>query len=402
MTIENNPLDIVIINKLLDKYENSVLFKESNKNKLNIYLNANDKIFINYWSNVAYRYRDEYNFYLKKLEDQSLIQIKYKDNLIDKIFLNFKNIDKAYLYCNRENKNTIYDRCLNVVSNYQNLEKSKVLEGFLSKIKEILINKQSFKKYFTDLNELEYLIKGIDQIENNKEEQFLRNFSNKTFSDSKYLEKHVSKFISIFNEFGNYDFLNETEFINYFNIYKIPTFTYIKGNALIKINGQIIDLNSLGDSFSLTRNEITKLEFININSKKILTIENLTTFFYFNDPSFFIVYLGGFASSNQLFLLEKIKKLNNNFEYFHFGDIDCNGINILIDLEKRTKLSIRPLYMDENILLKYTNQTEKLTVNDRKRLENYLNNNEYKRFHELIRLMLEKNIKLEQESIEKF
>jgi len=192
------------------------------------------------------------------------------------------------------------------------------------------------------------------------------------------------------------------QFINYFNIYKIPTFTYIKGNALIKINGQIIDLNSLGDSFSLTRNEITKLEFININSKKILTIENLTTFFYFNDPSFFIVYLGGFASSNQLFLLEKIKKLNNNFEYFHFGDIDCNGINILIDLEKRTKLSIRPLYMDENILLKYTNQTEKLTVNDRKRLENYLNNNEYKRFHELIRLMLEKNIKLEQESIEKF
>ena len=392
--------DYKLINKLLDKYENSSLFKNTNIHQIIIKLNMSDELFKDYYSNKAYKYRDEIDSYLNNLSSLNLIKINKDSQIINSIELNLNNLEKAYNYINRVSKLTLYNEYLSLLNTFKNKENSGVLQGFIFKIEDLLNKKESIKKYFNSYDELSILLNGIKNIEENKEEILLRNFSNKVFKDSKYLAKHIQRFISIFNEFGNFDFIDDNEFLNYFNIYKNPTFTYIKGDIIFKINDQIIDLSKLKDSISLTEEEINNLTIIEINTNKILTIENLTTFYYFDDNEFISIYLAGFNNSIKAKLLKKIYDFNKNNIFYHFGDIDCNGFTILIHLMKETQIDIKPYLMSEEILLKYIKYSDPLTNNDENKLKLFLKRKEYEPFHEVIKAMLLHKCKLEQEAIE--
>lgn len=392
--------DYKLINKLLDKYENSSLFKNTNIHQITIKLNMSDELFKDYYSNKAYKYRDEIDSYIDNLSSLNLIKINKDSHIISSIELNLNNLDKAYNYVNRISKLTVYNEYLSLLNKFKSEENSAVLQGFIIKIEDLLNKKESIKKYFNSYDELLFLLNGIKNIEENKEEILLRNFSNKVFKDSKYLARHIQKFISIFNEFGNFDFIDDNEFLNYFNIYKNPTFTYIKGNIIFKINDQIINLSKLKDSISLTEEEINNLTIFEINSDKILTIENLTTFYYFESDEFISIYLAGFNNSIKAKLLKKIYDFNTKISFYHFGDIDCNGFTILIHLMKETQIDIKPYLMNKEILLKYIKHSDPLTNNDENKLNLFLTKKEYEPFYEVIKAMLLNRCKLEQEAIE--
>ena len=392
--------DYKLINKLLDKYENSSLFKNTNIHQITIKLNMSDELFKDYYSNKAYKYRDEIDSYIDNLSSLNLIKINKDSHIISSIELNLNNLDKAYNYVNRISKLTVYNEYLSLLNKFKSEENSAVLQGFIIKIEDLLNKKESIKKYFNSYDELLFLLNGIKNIEENKEEILLRNFSNKVFKDSKYLARHIQKFISIFNEFGNFDFIDDNEFLNYFNIYKKPTFTYIKGNIIFKINDQIINLSKLKDSISLTEEEINNLTILEINSDKILTIENLTTFYYFESDEFISIYLAGFNNSIKAKLLKKIYDFNTKISFYHFGDIDCNGFTILIHLMKETQIDIKPYLMNKEILLKYIKHSDPLTNGDENKLNLFLTKKEYEPFYEVIKAMLLHRCKLEQEAIE--
>lgn len=392
--------DYKLINKLLDKYENSSLFKNTNIHQIFIKLNMSDELFKDYYSNKAYKYRDEIDSYIDNLSSLNLIKINKDSHIISSIELNLNNLDKAYNYVNRISKLTVYNEYLSLLNKFKSEENSAVLQGFIIKIEDLLNKKESIKKYFNSYDELLFLLNGIKNIEENKEEILLRNFSNKVFKDSKYLARHIQKFISIFNEFGNFDFIDDNEFLNYFNIYKNPTFTYIKGNIIFKINDQIINLSKLKDSISLTEEEINNLTILEINSDKILTIENLTTFYYFESDEFISIYLAGFNNSIKAKLLKKIYDFNTKISFYHFGDIDCNGFTILIHLMKETQIDIKPYLMNKEILLKYIKHSDPLTNSDENKLNLFLTKKEYEPFYEVIKAMLLHRCKLEQEAIE--
>lgn len=389
-----------LLNKLLDKYENSSLFKNTNVHQITIKVNMSDELFKDYYSNKAYKYRDEIDSNLYNLLSLNLIKINKDSQIINSIELNLNNLDSAYNYVNRISKLTIYNEYLSLLNNFKNDKNSIVLQGFLFKIEDLLNKKESIRRYFNSYDELLFLLNGIKNIEENEEEVLLRNFSNKVFKDSKYLTKHIQKFISLFNEFGNFDFIDDNEFLNYFNIYKNPTFTYIKGNIIFKINDQIIDLSKLKDSISLTEEEINNLTILEINSHKILTIENLTTFYYFKNNEFISIYLAGFNNSIKAKLLKKIFDFNKNNNFYHFGDIDCNGFTILIHLMKETQIDIKPYFMNKEILEKYIKYSDPLTNNDENKLNLFLTKKEYEPFYEVIKMMLLHKCKLEQEAIE--
>ena len=91
-----------------------------------------------------------------------------------------------------------------------------------------------------------------------------------------------------------------------------------------------------------------------------------------------------------------IYELNPDKLYYHYGDIDAGGFNILQDLREKTGISFNPLNMDVDTLKKYNNYSKKLTENDRVRLKNLLGGE----FDPVIRYMLDNDCKLEQEAIE--
>ena len=53
--------DILILNELLDKYEQSKLSKEGSNRNIHISLKANHSILRDYWSEDSYLYKDQIN-----------------------------------------------------------------------------------------------------------------------------------------------------------------------------------------------------------------------------------------------------------------------------------------------------------------------------------------------------
>ena len=94
-------------------------------------------------------------------------------------------------------------------------------------------------------------------------------------------------------------------------------------------------------------------------------------------------------------------------QYFHFGDIDAGGFYIYEHLKNKTGIQFKTLYMEIDILQKYSSHTKELTQNDRKRIESLLKRLDDKDengildedYRDVLRFMLDNNCKLEQEAV---
>lgn len=153
----------------------------------------------------------------------------------------------------------------------------------------------------------------------------------------------------------------------------------------------------LKQGIGISGEDILQLRFTNLDRiKKVITIENLTSFFRYYEKECLIIYLGGYHNSVRRNLLKMVYEGIPEAEYLHFGDIDAGGFSILLDLRKKTGIPFAAYHMDLDTLKKYRQYGKKLSESDRNRLEKLSNQGE---FRETIKYMLEENAKLEQECI---
>lgn len=386
-----------VLNKLLDKYERSKISKGGTVNNSSIVLKSTDQLFEKYFSNEAYKYKDSIEFSLKELENLCLIFTKrdlYEE--IDKVILNIDKVNIAYQSINRNNPELLKSKIFSYLK--KTTFKSQIIIMFTNYIINLIESHKSTKSYFKDLGELINIIDAIEVIETLEEDILKRTLSIKLYKNSKKFEKLESKICKIYREFSEIDDLPKDDILRIKHIVNNPSFSYIKGDAQIKINDQLIDLKKLNVELSLSENAVKNLEIKSINNKKILTVENLTTFTEINSKEYLILYIGGFHNTIKRELIRKIYCYNQNLEFYHFGDIDAGGFLIHEDLESKTSIKFTPLYMNIDILKKYKNEWLSLTKNDVLRLKKIKERNSI--FKEAINFMLENNCKLEQESID--
>ena len=394
-----------LINKLLDQFERSQQsWKAGTKARVVRLSVEKDSLFKNYaHSSTSYLYRPDIDKDVSELEFTNVVIVK-KDKqtgLLKTIDLNIEEVDKAYFLVKRTPLNDLlYDEEEFVNSQLSKYSDSLVIKRYLSHILELIQNHKSRKKYYVDIEELKTDIEMIYAIEKQNEDIFLRVFSKKRFGDSKAVERNSSKVFQIFNEFGDLEYDNIVDLFEEHNIVKN------KGNAIAKqgmsfeINNQIIDLDKFGEEFYFSMNMLMKMSIVSIRKNRIITIENLTTFYSFKDDNAVILYLGGFHNSAKRALIKKICDFNPNLEFYHSGDIDCGGFEILIDLREKTGIYFKPLLMGVAQIEKYKDECQTLTDNDIKRLEMLLTRDDALEFKEVIEYMLKNSIKLEQESID--
>ncbi len=115
-------------------------------------------------------------------------------------------------------------------------------------------------------------------------------------------------------------------------------------------------------------------------------------------PDYCVMYLGGFANRHQIDLIKKIHHYNPLAHFSHFGDIDIGGFFIHQHLCRNTNISFDLFHMNIDDLhnSEYKTCLQSLTDNDRERAKSLLDSELYKR---TISVMLDENIKLEQEII---
>lgn len=391
----------LILNKLIDKYERSAQsYDLGAKRRAISLLVEKDTIFKKYWVADHYLYREEIEREVKSIEKEGYIVAIYKNDLLKTLTLQVDRVDDIYLYLKREAKKEKGLKELSLIElELKQTDTVSVAHAFLLKMQNLLKEHTSHEKYFKSFEDLKLLLAMIKAIEENDEEILLRNFSKKHFKDSKLLEKYASKILSLFNEFDTFQYVSFFELCAKHYINKHSGYAYIKKGVVLKINEQVIDLDKLATDLALSDNAIDEMNILQVNASKVYTIENLTTYHCFNDNDSIVIYLGGYHNHTKRIFLKKLHEAKRNLKWFHIGDIDWGGFEIFFHLTRHTGIDFQPYLMGINELEKYKEECLPLTSNDRIRLEKLLSDSRAKIFYPVIKYMLEKGYKLEQESL---
>lgn len=383
--------DRVILNALLDKYETSKRFSGENKvdRKIQVQVTA---LFPEYLDHANY---DDFNAVNEAIESLTRINLVVpkisRAKVCSQIQLNLDTLADAYLYLGRTPKKDIHSALLDLLVQYQG--RNEVLDHFCRTQIERIRSNKSVAHFSNDLTEFEQILQAVTALFQTRKETFVRDFSVQVFKDSKAFDRISNKVISLLFEYGDYP--EKEQVLSSLNLIKNPTYVNFKGSGVIVLKGQRIDLSVLAGDIAISSEMLPDIEVIQVTGNAVMTIENLTSFHLADGSERLLIYLGGFHNQVRRDFIRKLHTQNPAATYFHFGDIDAGGFQILQHLQRQTGIDFKPWKMDLETLMQYKAFSRPLTENDRYRLNQLFGQG----FDSTILYMLEHNVKLEQEAV---
>ena len=397
--------DKQVINKLLDTYENSLLSIGKNKRTVNIELRFTKTVLPEYFDESSFAY-ENIHIQLRNLEEKGIIKIIWKgqkvDYVIQKIQLNIERLPEAYAFVHRTPKCNLEEEHQIFLEMYCNDEKGEVpiTREFARYLLERLKNHQPVKEYInlSKIEETRRLFVALSSVEKNGKPCYIREFSIEHFQNSKYFEQIKNQVAKIFRRFHEeFTSMETPDILAEYGIYHTPNYVYFKGDIVIEIDGEPVKLQTLNQGLGISGEDLGKVIFSDLSQiKQVITIENLTTYFRWQEPESLIIYLGGYHNGIRRTLLKKIYQELPSISYYHFGDIDAGGFSILKDLRNKTEIPFKRYCMDVETLKYYEKYGKTLTESDKTRLKELEKDEE---LQEVVSYMLLHNVKLEQECV---
>ena len=383
-----------ILISLIDKYERSKVSDGNNQIRVSVKL-ATEKIFPKYLDNELFELREKVNEAIEELISKGWIVAKRSSNYTySNITLPQKEnvLSQIYLFLGREKKSDRRQKLTKLFTTFMS-GGDETVEKYCKKQLENLEQNKAVEFFNGDYEELKSVLECCIALKKLPQEMYYRNFSVKQFGDSKKFEILQGKIGSLLFKYGN--FSEKESVFDELGLLKTPSYIHIKGNvSIFWEDGKCLDAGGLDGGIGISTADVKKIVSVKIQDEKIVTIENLTSFFSFSRAGVCAVYLGGFCNHLRRDFLMKVYRSEPNKQYFHFGDIDAGGFYIFDDLCEKTGIPFQPLSMDMDTLYSYKPYWKELTKNDVTRLQKIKS----PVFQEVISYMLEQNCKLEQEA----
>lgn len=402
MSLRLSKIQIDALNMLLDVYENSVTYKGQNIKNQSFAIKP-EKIFYDY--NGDYTDQDEVNQFnreMQSLMEFEFVILDYERGIpvISKIKLNTNSINEIYSVLKRQDITEKRKREIEMYSQYMGIH--YIMDAFCKKQIERLNDYKDAKYTFDIAINILKLLKYV--LENNSD-IMERELSVAVLGDTKLFEKsYKSRICSIIEEYGALELdlsaldkkEKEKAILEEYQVFSNPSYIFFKGNVDIHyIDGSAICATP-DNPIAILSEAIARIEMIKVNSNRIVTVENLTSYNRMNDNKSTFVYLSGYNNTAKQRFLKKIAEYNSGVSWFHFGDIDPDGYFILKNLVEKTGITFVPLYMDLEQLKNYRQYCKPLEKNDIVKAHSLLKVHFY---DEVMEFMLANNCKLEQEII---
>nr|WP_294674481.1 Wadjet anti-phage system protein JetD domain-containing protein [uncultured Blautia sp.] len=384
--------DQLLLKNLLDSYEKSLLSSGKNKVQIHVSMTFSRRNLPEYFDESSMVY-EQIHVAAEDMERRGFLKIQWKNRkpgtIIEKVILKEEAVEEVYQYLHRTPKAVNEELTRAVLREYdQKLKKTEeqtVIRAFLRYILERFQDGKSVKEYI-DISEpaqTRELLDTLCAIEQNEKPVYIREFSIDHLGDSKKFENMIGLIGKILRRFGSgYEEMDVYEILSEYQIYHTPNYVYLKGCGCLvqkeqKTEKDIqrfqIDFAALQQGIGISGEDINTLALTGISKvKRIITIENLTTFYRWSEPESILIYLGGYHNQVRRRLLQMIYKQLPQAEYLHFGDIDVGGFEIYLDLCRKTNIPFQLYHMGIPELKKYEKYSKKLTENDNKRLDKML------------------------------
>lgn len=267
---------------------------------------------------------------------------------------------------------------------------------------EILAEFAESRKVPKNLDELDDVLKAVAFIEKNQEDLYIREVSMKVYGDSKFFENTTLQPVcNILRKYFDRTFQDEEmvdEILLDYHIAKEPQKLCIKGKAVICLAGKEVDISGFSEGVEFLASDLIHIQSIRLLVSEFMTIENRTSYLRYHKEDVVTFYLGGYANRYQRNLIKMVYAANPEARYLHFGDLDAGGFWIHHHLCEVTGVPFGLFGMSVHELQskEYASCLHELTENDRIRLREL---KQLEIYSDVVRYMLEHNVKLEQEII---
>ena len=258
--------------------------------------------------------KDDFNQSVYMLQREGLVTYTQKYDDVEKIYAVNTCFELYYRLTGQSSLRQKQTEEIQLYTSY--LGKHKIIDAFC----ELELQKiEAMKSPLYDIDVAKNLLIILEFALTNTEDLLEREFSQKTLHNTKaFVQQNYNKRLcKVMRECGEIDGDDE-EILEELHILKTPQYVYFKGHfSILFKNGKTIDYPN---SFALSNETLKDIEFISIQDKKVVTIENLTSFYRFNDNNAFAIFLSGYHNT----IREKFLKR------YMLAIPRCNGITVEI------------------------------------------------------------------------
>lgn len=403
----------IILNRLLDKYENSKHLLAPGTSTRRVMLRVEKKDLPEYIFEDA-EIRDAYNEAALDLEKQHLVQLAWvKDRpVLLTIVLRLDQIMQCYASADRV---------------HPKVRASQVVQLIDSSLKDITVPwivawKKDVCQLATEWLKIPAFCKTDDTLLQNLLHSFcgysalsssitMRAFSSRCFSDTKCFERNVRDLflqiavkydadlalLCVENELG------KREQLACLGIYARPELYELAGNCQIRTDRGIIYVGAAPYGLALPSTLIDFIIAIDLTSIQCITfIENKTNYDEYviseKQPDELVIYHGGFLSPQKRRLIALIARaVSENIKIQFWADIDVGGFRMFSNLQGLIP-DVLPMRMSGEYVDKYHEHGLVRSEEYLFELEKDLNTGRYSLFKDAVRKILSYGVTIEQEA----
>lgn len=402
-----NEYETLILNTLLDTYEKSAKSKGGESRRR--VMIAKKKLSEIFSYNSLDDKRDA-NSALSHLAKEGVITFRYRrweeENIVEEVVLNEENVEKAYALSSRRPLQGVLWELEELIRAFLSKTKEPEIKAFLEE--ELLkieqkktINRNFFKD---DIEADRCLLMALTSLSASADEMTKRVFSVRVFHDSKKFETEVeAPLLKILRHIHKGEELKDDELLKLYSIVRYSEIIEFRGRLVFRFkDGGSLNCSDLKHGAYINSETIKDIAKIETTDDKVITIENKAVYEdYLKKHEItegeIVIFHGGFYSPSKGLFLERIASLD--LPWRHWSDIDLGGFRIFMRLKQNISPAATPYKMDEETLISNANKCKPLTEDYRKELGKLLDDSTCTVFYPVISLMLEKNIKLEQEAL---
>jgi len=234
-----------------------------------------------------------------------------------------------------------------------------------------------------------------------------RVFSVHTFNDSKRFEELKPALVRLARLANpQWKSLPAEELLRELNLVANPGYIYLAGHwQLTTSDGEILSLGGFTPSIGFPAAQVAFIQNVAVHAEAVLCIENLTTFHEFartqeiTSSVFAIVCTLGNPSP----AIRRILHLTpNQTPIYLWSDLDYGGFNILSQLRQQVRLNLQPFRMDIPTFEAHAHLSRPLSQSDVRNLRRLCLHPELGDVRPVMEHLLKRGLKLEQEAISRY
>lgn len=395
-----------ILNALIDKYENSKHYSDGTAFTKRVMIDCRNMIDVtDYAQNVQFLSD------VAELKEKNLIDCDWirKDLVVNRIWLILDSVNRVYVFLGRKSKNDTVNEVLEEIGVFsKGIVTDWIKEYLISQYDNIREKNKLTGIWKLDIKLVCEILASLREIDRlNGKTISMRTFSINLYSDSKYFERNIKKYIT--DIAGKYEpdlreaeELSEREILQQLGIVMMPEIFEFCGNLIIKFKDGTVDFSPIKNGSCISGDcveEIQSAEMIGVS--RIIFIENKTNYSEYclksRGSDELVIFHGGFYSPQRGDFFRIIYNAASDIPIYFWADIDYGGFKMFVRLKNNIIPELQPMNMSVQAHIKHSYRLLERSDGYIEKLLSLCGDEDYSIFYDVIQAIADSHGTVEQE-----